>query len=66
MFTDAASSSLLFREVQRFRQWYVVLILAVVAVLQWWGFVTQIVLGRPFGSNPGPDGWYWCSGSCSA
>ncbi|OPZ76156.1 MAG: hypothetical protein BWY79_01753 [Actinobacteria bacterium ADurb.Bin444] len=55
MFTDAASSSLLFREVQRFRQWYVVLILAVVAVLQWWGFVTQIVLGRPFGSNPGPD-----------
>ncbi|NLG66313.1 MAG: hypothetical protein GX536_01210 [Actinobacteria bacterium] len=55
MFTDAASSSFLFREVQRFRQWYVVLTLAVVAALQWWGFVTQIVLGRPFGSNPGPD-----------
>ena len=34
MFTDAASSSFLFREVQRFRQWYVVLTLAVVAALE--------------------------------
>jgi hypothetical protein len=24
-------------------------------VLQWWGFIQQIVLGRPWGNNPAPD-----------
>lgn len=59
MFPNATPPSALFREVQRFRQWYVVLILAVVAGLQWWAFVTQILLRRPFGSNPGPDWLVW-------
>lgn len=36
VFVDAALPFTLFHEVQRFRQWYVVAILAVVTGLQWW------------------------------
>lgn len=44
-----------FREEQRFRQpWLWLLILFLVA-LQWWGFIQQIVLGRPWGNRPAPD-----------
>jgi len=44
-----------FREEQAFRQWWIWLLIGFVAALQWWGFVQQIVLGRPWGSNPAPD-----------
>jgi hypothetical protein len=30
-----------------------------ITVLSWASFVQQIVLGRPFGSNPEPDGAVW-------
>jgi hypothetical protein len=29
------------------------------ATFAWWGFVQQIILGQPFGSNPGPDWVVW-------
>ena len=29
------------------------------ATFAWWGFVQQIILGQPFGSNPGPDWMIW-------
>jgi hypothetical protein len=48
-----------FREVQRFRQWWVWLLIYGIAALSWYGFVQQIVLGRPFGSNPAPDWMMW-------
>ena len=35
---------------------WVVLVVAGLTLLNWLAFVQQIVLGRPFGSNPGPDG----------
>lgn len=51
--------TVLFREVQHFRLWFVVLVLAAVVGLQWWAFIQQIILGRPFGNNPGSDALVW-------
>lgn len=53
--TDATS----FHEVQRLRHWWIWVVVALVFVLAWWSFVQQIVLGRPFGNNPAPDGLVW-------
>lgn len=53
------SSRVHFREVQRFSQWWVWLIIAACALFQWWWFVEQIIFGRPFGDNPGPDWMAW-------
>ena len=44
-----------FFEEQRFHQWWIWLLVIVGAVLGWWGFLQQIVLGHPWGMNPGPD-----------
>ncbi len=49
----------LFREEQRFRQLWIWLLIAGVAALQWWGFIQQIILGQPWGDNPGPDWMMW-------
>lgn len=49
------TTSVRFREEQGFRQWWVLLLIGLVAALQWWGFIQQIVLGRPWGNNPAPD-----------
>ena len=48
-----------YREVQRFRQWWIWLILVPVVGAAWWAFVQQILGGQPFGSNPGPDWVVW-------
>jgi hypothetical protein len=45
----------IFREVQRFRQWWVWLLLLFVTGMAWYGAVQQIVLKKPFGSHPAPD-----------
>lgn len=45
----------MFREVQKPRQWWIMLVVAGTTLLMWWGFVQQIVLGVTFGSNPAPD-----------
>ncbi len=55
----STTASTTFYEEQRFRKpWIWVLVLGVAAV-QWWGWVQQILLGRPFGDNPGPDWMVW-------
>lgn len=46
-------------EVQRFRQPWLLAIVLGIAGLMWWGFVTQIVLGRPWGTKPAPDAAVW-------
>ncbi len=56
---SAESRYVVFREVQRFRQWWVWLLVYGIAAFSWYGFVQQIVLGRPFGSNPAPDWMMW-------
>jgi hypothetical protein len=48
-----------FHEEQRFRQTWVWVLVLGVAALQWWGWVQQILLGQPFGDNPGPDWIVW-------
>jgi hypothetical protein len=48
-----------FREEQRFRQWWIWLLILPLAAFSWWGFVQQIILDQPFGSNPGPDWVIW-------
>jgi len=57
-----ASSSLnlvLFREVQYFRSiWFLAAVTGITAIV-WFAFVTQVILGIPFGDNPGPDELIW-------
>ena len=49
-----------FREVQWMRRvWWVMLVIAGIALLAWYSFCQQIVLGRPVGTNPGPDWAVW-------
>lgn len=47
METDAA-----FREVQYFRQPWLLIVMAGIILLNIWGVVQQIVLGQPWGDNP--------------
>ncbi|MDM7999364.1 MAG: DUF6141 family protein [Dehalococcoidia bacterium] len=49
------SSYCFYREVQRFRQPWVWLLIALVAGISVWGVVQQLVLGKPFGQNPASD-----------
>ncbi len=44
-----------YREVQRFRQPWLWLLIAGIFGVTVWGFVQQIILGKPFGQNPAPD-----------
>ncbi len=54
--TDTPS---LFREVQRFRQWFFYIPILVVTGVIWWQFAEQIVLGNPQGAEPIPDWLAW-------
>lgn len=48
-----------FEERQRFTQPWLWIFLAAVIGLMTWGFVQQIVLGEPWGSQPAPDLMLW-------
>ena len=51
-----ATYPVLFREVQRFRDvWWIMLLVLGLAAMQWWFFLVQIIGGRPLGNNPAPD-----------
>ncbi len=41
------------------RVWWVMLLVLGIAALMWWGFIQQILLGQPWGSNPGPNWMMW-------
>ena len=43
-----------FREVQRFRQWFFWVPIMVVTGVVWWQFGQQVVLGNPQGQQPHP------------
>ena len=49
------TTSVRFREEQRFHQPWLWLLILGLAALQWWGLVQQIVLGQPWGNRPAPD-----------
>lgn len=57
--TVAPSSSSIFHETQRFRQWWLILLIGGIAVLSWAMFAQQIGRGRPVGNNPVSDWGVW-------
>lgn len=49
-----------YREVQYMRHvWWIMLLVLGIAALMWWGFVQQIFMGVPWGSNPSSDWLMW-------
>lgn len=48
-------SSHLYREIQKIRQPWIYALLIIVLGLWIWQFVQQILMGKPFGTNPAPD-----------
>ncbi len=52
----------LYREVQRFKQWYFYIPILIVTVLVWYQFIQQIVLKHPLGEQPVPDWVAWALG----
>ena len=53
------ASPVVFREVQRFRQWFFWVPIAVVTGVVWWLFGEQIILGHPQGQQPIPNWTAW-------
>ncbi len=51
----AMNDEVLFHEVQRTRQWWLLLIVFAVTAASWYSFVNQVVLGRVTGSQPASD-----------
>ena len=52
---EGKDGSLLYREVQRFRQLWLWILLLSISLTTIWGMVQQLFLGKPFGNNPAPD-----------
>lgn len=48
-----------FVEEQRFRQWWLWLIIAAPVAVAWYGFWRQIIQGESFGNHPAPDWAMW-------
>jgi len=48
-----------FKEVQKFKQLWLWLIILIPAGLAWFGFIQQIIFKKPFGNNPAPDIILW-------
>lgn len=53
------ADEVLFREVQPFRQWWFLLLVAGTALIGWSAWVQQIVIGEPFGVDPASDAVVW-------
>ncbi len=56
----SAQAQIEFTETQYMReQRWIMLIIIGIALLMWWGFIEQIIFGKPWGNNPGPDWIIW-------
>ncbi len=53
------SDQVLYRETQRFTQWWIWVLVLGIAGLMWYGAVQQLLFGIPFGGNPAPDPLMW-------
>ena len=51
----SSESTVLFREEQRFDQWWLWLLVLVPTTMVWYGAIQQLVLGKAFGDNPTSD-----------
>jgi len=52
---ESPGDSVVYSEEQRFRQIWILLLVGFIAILAWYSFLLQIVIGEPFGTNPAPD-----------
>ncbi|MCW8805297.1 MAG: DUF6141 family protein [Ignavibacteriaceae bacterium] len=48
-------TQIFFKEEQRFRQWWVLVIVLASSALPWIGLFYQVILGHKFGNKPAPD-----------
>lgn len=55
----ASSGHVYFSEEQRFHQPWTFVPVIIVAGLGWYSFIHQIILRKPFGTNPAPDAVVW-------
>lgn len=46
---------IIYREIQKPRQFWLWALVLLIAALAWYGFIQQIIFGIPFGNNPAPD-----------
>lgn len=44
-----------YQEVQKMKQWWLWMVVLGITALIWYGFIIQIVFGKPWGTNPMPD-----------
>jgi len=51
----SSESTVLFREVQRFDQWWLWLLVLIPTSTVWYGAIQQLVFGKDFGENPASD-----------
>ncbi|WP_027726299.1 DUF6141 family protein [Tuberibacillus calidus] len=49
-------AGVLFHESQRLKQWWVWVLIILLAMCFWYGFIKQVFFNEPFGSKPAPDG----------
>jgi len=56
MDSRSGSSPPLYREIQHFRQVWLWALVLFIALLSLYGAFQQLILGKPFGNNPAPDG----------
>jgi hypothetical protein len=53
-------TTMAFREEQKIaKNWWATLLIVALAALIWYSFIQQIILGHPFGNNPGPNWMIW-------
>ena len=50
---------IIFREQQRFKQWWLWLLVYGITTLMWWAFFQQIIRGRSWGTTPAPNWLIW-------
>ena len=48
-------SKVYFKEIQKFNQWWIWIIIAFCLGIWIWQFIQQIIMGKPFGTDPMPD-----------
>ncbi len=51
----SSENTVLFREVQRFDQWWLWLLVLIPTSMVWYGAIQQLIFGKAFGENPASD-----------
>jgi hypothetical protein len=49
------SETVIYKEVQKFRQWWFIVLVLLVIIPCWYGAIQQLIFKNPFGDNPASD-----------